>query len=643
MTNAFVSRAAPVAALAVLAAPAAAQDNSPDLPRSTAAADIVVTASRAPRPLAEVGEAVTVIATDEIETRQSNTVVELLRSVPGVTFVRNGGIGTVTGVNIRGAESDQTVALIDGIRINDPAAPGGGFNFGNLLTGNIARIEVVRGSQSVIWGSQAIGGVVNMITRAPTEAFEVNARAEGGWRDTYQAVANVSGRSGPVAASFGGGYFTTDGLSAFNAARGGTERDGYENVGANGKLLIDLSETIGIDLRGFYSRGRADQDGFPAPLFAFADTLEESRTEEFVGYAGVNATFLDGRFRNRIAFTYTDTDRRNIDRSFGAPAVTFDGRGRNERFEYQGIFTPSARFEAVFGAESETQRFATASFGGPVSRARIGLDSIYAQASGAPIGGMRLTAGIRHDDHQAFGGNTSVAANGVYSPNGGATTIRASYGEGFKAPTLFQLRSEFGNLALQPEQSKSYDAGIVQRLVDGRIEIGATWFRRDTRNQIDFISCFQNASTICIDRPFGTYDNIRRTRAQGVEATVAMTPVDALTFRAQYSLIDTENRDTGLRLARRPEQTVSALVDYRWPFGLETGATIAHVGDSFDNPANTVPLDGYVLVDLRASFPVSKALAVYGRVENLLDEAYETVFRYGTAGRAAYVGVRLRI
>jgi vitamin B12 transporter len=637
MFNSHVSWAALTAAL--LAAPAVAQQSSPDLPKTTADLEIVVTANRAPRPITSVGESVTVIATEEIETRQSNTVADLLRTVPGVTFVRSGGMGTVTSVSIRGAETDQTLALIDGVRVNDPSSPGGGFNFGNLLTGNIARIEVVRGSQSVIWGSQAIGGVVNLITRAPTDALALNARAEAGWRDTYQAVGNVSGRMGPVAASLGAGYFTTDGFSAFNEARGGTERDGYENVGANGRVLVDITDAIGLDLRGFYSRGETDLDGFPAPSFALADTRDTEETEQIVGYAGLNASFLDGRFRNRLAFTYTDIDRENLDAS---GASTFAGRGKAERFEYQGIFTASERLEAVFGAESETSRYSTLSFG-TADRASVGIDSLYGQVSLTPLTGLRLTGGVRYDDHETFGGETTFAANGVFSPNSGATTIRASYGEGFKAPTLFQLRSNFGNLALQPEMSKSYDVGIVQRLLNGRMEFGATYFRRDTRNLIDFVSCFQNPSPICIGRPFGTYDNVRRTRATGLEATVAMTPVDALIFRAQYSYVDAENRATGLTLARRPKHSASALIDYRWPFGLETGATLVHVGDSFDNAANTRALDGYVLVDLRASLPVTNRLELYGRVENLFDEAYETVSGYGVAGRAGYVGVRLRL
>ncbi|WP_448582273.1 TonB-dependent receptor, partial [Thermaurantiacus sp.] len=174
---------------------------------------IVVTANRAPTPLASVGQSVSVIDAAELKTFQRVTVVDALRLVPGVTIARNGGIGTVTSVNIRGADSDQTVALIDGVKVNDPSSPGGGFNFGPLLVGNIRRIEVVRGSQSVLWGSQAIGGVIHMITAEPTDTLAANARAEGGWRNSGEVVANVSGRIGPVAASIGGGWFRTDGFS----------------------------------------------------------------------------------------------------------------------------------------------------------------------------------------------------------------------------------------------------------------------------------------------------------------------------------------------------------------------------------------------------------------------------------------------
>jgi vitamin B12 transporter len=602
---------------------------------------IIVTASRSAQPLSKTGQSVTVITADDIKTRQSSAVVDLLRTVPGVTFTRNGGLGTSTSVNIRGADSDQTVTLIDGVKLNDPSSPGSGFNFGNLLTGNISRIEVVRGSQSVLWGSQAIGGVVNIITREPTEDLTFNAQAEYGWRNTGQIVGNVSGKFGPVSASIGAGYLRSDSFSAYNEARGGAERDGYENYGANAKFNIALSDAVSVDLRGWYSNGKVGIDGFPPPTYAFGDTNETARTEELIGYAGLNVALFDGRFHNRFAYAYTDTARENLDLSSATPFQTFDAKGKNSRLEYQGNFDIADGYALTFGAESEKSLYHASSYGGPVSGANARMNSVYGQLSATPITGLTLTAGGRYDDHDTFGGKTTFAANGVYSPNEGKTTIRASYGEGFKTPSLYQLFSDYGNKALKPETSQGWDAGITQRLLNGGIEVGATWFHRDTSNQIAYISCSAPLTGICTNRAGGTYDNIARARAQGLEFSLTLKPVESLTVQANYSWIDATNRANGLKLARRPSQSINASIDYKWAFGLETGATVTHVGNSFDNASNTRRLEGYVLVDLRASYAITKGVSLYGRIENLFDEQYETIFRYGTPRRAAYAGVRL--
>ncbi len=607
-----------------------------------AAQDIVVTANRAARPAETVGQSVTVLDTEIITQRHAVVVSDLLRQTPGVSVVRNGGVGTTTSVSIRGAESDQTVALIDGIKLNDPSAPGGGFNFGTLLIGNIARIEVLRGAQSVLWGSQAIGGVVNLITRQPTETITINARAEGGGDGTGQGFANVSGKAGPVSASFGGGYYTTDGISAYAP---GAERDGSRNYAANGSLGIALSTTVSVDLRGFYTNSRTDFDGFPPPDYTFGDTAEYGEAEQWIGYAGLNAALFDGRLRNRVGYAHTDTDRRNIDPN-GDPSETFRGIGRNDRIEYQGTADITKAVFATFGAEREVSRFSSSSYGGPLTRGRARLFSGYGQLAITPIAGLTATGGVRHDDHNIFGGATTFSGSGVYSPNHGATTLRASYSEGFKAPTLYQLQSEYGNTALSPERSHGWDAGITQKALHGTVAASATYFHRTSRDLITFVSCDGPLTGICTDRPFGTYDNIARTRAQGVELTLLLRPVEPLSVSASYTYLDATDlspgsADFGRKLARRPDQSITVNADYRWTFGLTTGATLTSVGDSFDNASNARRLDGYVLADLRASFPVTRRVEVYGRIENVLDTQYQTIYQYGQPGRVAFGGIRL--
>ena len=606
---------------------------------------IVVTANRTVEPLSRVGQSVTIIDAETIRDRQNTSVSDLLRTVPGVTIARNGGVGTSTSVFIRGAESDQTVALIDGVKLNDPSSPGGGYNFGNLLVGNIARIEVLRGPSSVLWGSQAIGGVVNLITVPPTDQLRINARGEYGYRDTGQFVANFSGKAGPLSASAGGGYFRTDGISAFSEARGGKEQDGYRNYGANVNLNLALSDAISLDARGYYSDGKVGIDGSPPPTFAFGDTREYGTSRSLVGYGGLNVALFDGRLRNRFGYAYTDTRRRNYDPD-GTPTGTFAGDGRNERLEYQGVLDLVSALHATFGAERETSRFTTSSYGGPQTRGRARIDSVYGQLVATPFTGLTLTGGVRHDDHNVFGGATTVAGSGVYSPNGGATTVRATYSEGFKAPTLYQLQSEYGNALLRPERAKGWDAGITQRALNGAIEASATWFQRNSRDLINFVSCARPLSGICIGRPAGTYDNVAKATSQGVELVLTLHPVEALRMQGSYTYLDAENRSPGSvnfgkRLIRRPSQSVNVAIDYRWPLGITTGATLTHVGSSFDTASNSRKVPGYVLADLRAAVQVTRFAELYGRVENVLDERYETIFRYGTPGRAAYVGVRL--
>ena len=589
---------------------------------------IVVTANRTERAISQVGESVTVVEEEEIVNRQPSDVLDVLRTVPGVTFNRNGGIGTNAGVSIRGAESDQTVVLIDGVKLNDPASPGGGFNFGPLLLGNIARVEVVRGSQSVLYGSQAIGGVVNLITREPTEELGMFARAEYGARDTAELTGNVSGRFGPVAASIGASYLHTDGISAFSEARGGAERDGFESLGVNGRIDIALSENLSIDLRGFYADGEVGIDGFPAPDYVFADVDEVSYRNDFVGYAGLNADFLDGRFRNRLGFAYTNIDRRNF--NFDTDTETFDANGENRRYEYQGVFDAAEFVELVFGAEREESDFRSGT-----DEADVWINSVYGQVNLSPVTGLSLTGGVRYDDHETFGDATTFAASGAYTPNSGDTVVRASYGEGFKAPSLYQIYSTYGNPALLPEESESWDVGITHSFLDRRAQIGVTYFERDSTNLIGFVST--------ATPPFGFYDNTELASAKGWEFGLAVRPVDGFDVALNYTNIDAIDETTGNKLARRAEDKADLVVDYRMNNGIGIGATVLVVGDSFDNASNTRQLDGYVVADLRASYGVTEQLEIFGRVENLFDEEYETVYRYGQPGRAVFGGVRFRM
>lgn len=596
--------------------------------------DIVVVASGVDQSAAESGRSVTLIKRDEIEARQTVALSDLLATTAGVTVSRNGPLGGFTGVRIRGAEGEQTLVLIDGVRVNDPSAPGGGYDFGNLLAGSIERVEVLRGPNSVVWGSQAIGGVVNIVTRAPASGLFANGNAEYGSANQVSANGAIGAGNNTIQATATAGYLRTDGVSQ---AAVGTEPDGYRQFNASGRVNVDFTPDFGAEARAYYADSRLDLDGFAPPTYAFGDDAEYSKTKEFYGYAGLHGTI--GPVKNRAGFSIADINRDNFDPAFGT-APSFFGRGRSERYEYQGDARVANQLRLVFGAEHEDSSY----FDG-FGRFKAGVTSVYGEAIATPVDQVTLTAGVRNDDHKAWGSHVTWGASIAVRPAYG-TTIQANFGEGFKSPTLYQLYGDFGTRSLVPETAKSYEIGARQQFLDGKVTLGATWFHRDTVNQIDFISCTGNPAPICVNRPFGTYDNIARTRASGIELEAVAQPIDGLSVRASYTHVDAENRSAGAnlgkQLARRPQDSGSLSADYKLPFGLSLGGTLLVVGPSFDNPSNSIRLDGYTLVGLRAEYPVSERFSLYGRVENVFDETYQTVAGYGTQGRTAYAGIRVK-
>lgn len=625
------------------ALPASAADDSDS---GDSVDSVVVTANRFEQPVSRVGDSVTVVTAQEVRHSQKTAVSDLLAMTPGVTVTRNGGLGGTTQLRIRGADTDQTVVLIDGVKLNDPSQASGGFNFANLIASEYAQIEVLRGPQSTLWGSQAIGGVVNIVTPMPAGPLSASVSAEGGTHNSAFVRAHAEAGDERFAWRVGGDYLSSDGISAFNRDRGGLERDSYRNVGFNVRGIWHITDNASAEVRSTWSDGRTEFDGFPA--FSLVDTPEYGSTEEWVSYVGLNLAAFDGRFQNRVGFAYTDTERENIDPSSSVP-LTFDAVGRNERWEYQGTLQINDQLTGIIGLESERSELSTASpttddpNPTPLSDS-VQMDSAYAQLTATPFAALTVSAGLRYDDHDTFGDNTTARASAAWSVTE-STIVRTSYGEGFKAPTLFQLYSQFGNLDLDPEEAESWDAGIEQRLLNDRLVLSATYFNLDTTNMIDFVSCFGSNTTRCLAQPNGYYDNVQKAQSDGVELGLAAQLSERLLFSANYTSMDVENTargsaNFGRRLPRRPNETANAQLSYEWPLGLTTTVAVQHAGRSFDDAANRNVLDSYTLVDFRASYAVSESLEVFGRIENAFDERYETIRRYGTPGRAFFGGVR---
>jgi len=625
-----------------------AQSGSPDDDLN----EIVVVANRAPEPLIRIGNSVTVLSDAAIKESQLTVVSDLLAQTPGLEVARVGGVGQLTSVFIRGAESDQTVVVIDGVQINDPSAPGGGYNFNNLLTSGLARIEILRGSQSTLYGSQAIGGVVNIITTEPSGPFSGSVTGEGGSHNTGYGTASAGGKDGALLWELTGNWLGTSGIPAFDERYGGTRLCASQIGGGSGRLRYDLTPNLDVDVRAYYTQSRTDFDGYDRKSGNFGDDNEYGKQNQLLGYAGLTWHSADRTLTHRVAYQYTDTETRNYDpnapANYGSPTtLTYYADGRNQREEYQGTWAFVPGYQAIFGAQHErstidsySQEFQPAP---PPVENYATIDSGYAQVQGEVAKGLTLTAGERYDHHDVFGGHSTGQLAAAWALNDNQTLLRASFGQGFKAPSLYQLYSLYGNPALQPEIAESWDAGVEQHLWGGRAMLSATYFERHSRDLIEFYYCTTLAG--CLNPSGGYYANIARAAAHGVEFQGALNPTTKLSLTGNYTLTETEDQSPGptygQELPLRPKNAANASFTYRWSPPLSTAVVVRYAGPSIDDTVNgVVTLGGYVLLDLKVSYALADRLELYVRVENVADKHYETVYLYGTPGRSAYAGLR---
>ncbi len=577
--------------------------------------EITVLASGLRQPVDSTGQAISVVDARELASIQGPDLTRVLERLPSVTLTRNGGLGSFTGVRIRGADSEQTLVLVDGARVADVSSPGSGFDFGTLLNGNIDKVELLRGSNSVIWGSDAIGGVIAVTTKA-TE--DVEASAEYGSYDSFAGTASGGFKAGALSLSMNGGYARSDGFSALAAD---AEKDGFEQWQAGGRAALDIGGGLNAFLDARYVHSEIGID------FSFANDYVQTM-KQASGRAGLH--YGSDALDLTAAFSLADTNR-----AYASPFFGYEYDGRNQLADLRGKWKVAGPVSLLFGASHAWDRYEGTFDARQTARQASGY-LLFDYATDA----VKLAAGLRLDHHSRFGDAWTLGANGSLGLGGG-WRMRASYGEGFKAPTLYQLYGFAGNLALDPERSQSYEAGIEKGDRSERLHFAATVFRRDSRNLIDYDA---NANG-----GWGGYLNVNRTRASGFELEADVRPVEALQLRAAYSWVKSFNRTTGRDLYRRPRHALSLSADVTTPLhGLVIGADTRLVGPGVDDPygdsdlTNDVRLKGHVVLTLRASLPVTEQFDLFGRVENVGNAKYQALAGYNTPGRSAYFGVRAR-
>jgi vitamin B12 transporter len=648
--RARLALAAASAALSAVLGPAFAQSTPQPRETELPSIDITVTANRSPTEIQRTGSAITVVPREQIQASNPGSLVDVLRTVPGLDVTETGGPGASTSVRLRGASSGQTLVLIDGIRVGDPSSASGEFDLTVLSPALIERIEVLRGPQSALYGSDAMGGVINIITKRGVGPVGAFAQVEGGSYGTSAISGGVHGSQGPWSYAAAGSFARSDGFSRYGyrisridpVARAGYDADGYDRYSGYGRFGYDPGTGFRFEAGIMASSTRSDYD---AASGRFPDTPNVSFRRQYQFFGRGSWDTLDGVLTHAITTFFARSERIYREVRYGTsrtPAQTTatlsEFYGQRVGAEYQGDLRMGAAGRLIFGArlERETaETFSETTSPRPIARAST-LDagqttrSLFALWQ-LPIGErLDISLGGRIDDVAGVARFATWRATAAYRITETGTKLRASAGTGGKAPTLFQLYAPiYGNPNLQAETSFGYDAGIDQSILHGRATLSLTAFSNRFSNLIEF-----NSAT-------SSYFNVARAETRGVEAsaTVVLWP-DMVRMRAGWTYLEARDLKTGLTLARRPRNvgTLAFVVNPTPAWSIEPSMT--YVAERFSGSAQTQRLNPYIRFDLRTSYQIDKTWTAYARVENITNVRYEEVFNYGTAGRSVYAGLR---
>jgi vitamin B12 transporter len=605
--------------------------------------NIVVSPTGVPTPEAQVASSVTVVTAQDIEREQRRTVPDVLANVPGLNIVQTGGPGGQTSIFIRGTNSNHTKVLIDGIDVSDPSNPNRSFDFGQLLAADIERIEVLRGPQSGLYGSDAIGGVVSIITKRGQGPAKVTGLVEGGTFKTFNQTASLSGSKENFDYAFNVAHFRAadtpvtppELLPPGRAAIGNF----YDNITGSTKLGLDVSENFRLNYVGRYTEGelRFTGDEFFGGRFVPRAIQSTQNVKQFYTRAEAVVTGFDGRFTNFFGVNYTDSFTTSQTTPTSIPTVN---AGRRTKVDWRGVAALMPGQTLVTGLEHEIESMGTTGV-----KADNGNSGAYAELQSEFAQRFFVVSNIRHDKNERFGEATTYRiAPAVLLPVT-ETKLKASYGTGFKAPTLNQLFVSFpdffffANPNLRPEESTGYDVGFEQPLFNNVVRFGATYFHNDITNLI----------TSGLDpvrgAPNRTNINIGKAETSGVEAFVMVKPVDWLWFRADYTYTDAFDRTTNLQLLRRPRHKASFTAAWMPIDPLTLSATVLHVGEWIDgNRDFSIPrlvAPGFTVVNVAADYRINEYAKVFARIDNLFDERYQDPTGFLRPGFAVYGGVRL--
>ncbi|MFK7746078.1 MAG: TonB-dependent receptor plug domain-containing protein [Roseobacter sp.] len=598
-----------LATTAIFITPVHAQDAAFDLD-----AIIVESSSLTPIEQSRSGANVEVLQGTDAGANDSRVLDRLVR-LPGVNSTNNGGLGALGTIQVRGLPARYVGVRINGIDVSDPSGTQNQFNFGGFTAAGVGRVELLKGSQSALFGSEAIAGVVNVTTFRPSElGFSGQASAEAGSFGTYSGTLSLGQRTeqGYVALSYG--RITSDGISAqsFN-----TEEDSFRQTTLNFSGEHALSDTLSIGGAVFYRNSDTEID-----RSAFSSDATGEIAAKEIG-ARVFATFETGVITHTLSYSRFEVDRRDPD------GATTRFQGDRDTFGYLGSASLTRATTLSFGIDHTKEEIASGTAVGDEDNTSVTAELLY-----SPTERFDLSAALRYDDNSSFGGETTGRLTAVFRPQADLA-VRASVGTGYRAPSLFERFSDFGDPNLQPENSISYELG-VEKTYGGQGFAKATLFYADVDDLIDF----DPASNVC-GSGFGCYNQVPgTTTSKGLEVSGEYVVSGRLSVYGAYTYTDAKT--DGQRLTRTPKHNAVIGLSGQFSDRLSGYLDVRHVADvvpsAFAPAGNKV--GDYTLVGAGFAYDMTDTVQAYIRVENLFDEDYETAGGFNQPGRGVYLGLR---
>lgn len=602
--------------------------------------DVLVTATKYPTEVQNISSSYSIIDKSLIQRSNSSTVLQLLREVPGISIAQQGGLGKLNSLFMRGANANHTLVLIDGVEVNDPSSPSNAFDLSNLQTANIERIEIVRGPQSPLYGSDALAGIINIFTEQGSDVNKISLQTEGGSNSYYKGSGLISGNYSLFNYSLNFARISTEGISAANAKYGNTERDGYTNNSFSSFLSAQLLDNLKFTINYRFTDTSTDLDQGTQ----FGDDPNYTYDiEENIFNAAVNYDLFNNKWKQKLSGSVL----RRISKSLDEPDDNNPGSSTNftnatrTKFEWLNNLTFIPYNVITLGLETELEKanteYISMSEWGPFESVfpsqQMRTNSAFIQNQLILDGGFSAIAGIRFDDNEKFGSHSTYKLGTSFFYDKTNTKLKANYGTGFKAPSLFYLFDPaFGNPDLKPEENTGWDLGFEQYFFGSGFAFGATYFSMKFENMFGFD---QNFVTI----------NINEAETKGIESFITY---QSNNFYANLTYtytdaVDLSNKSES-KLIRRPKDKLTLSLSYNPIEKLNLNTSIRFIGEREDEdfssfPSARVKLDSYTIVDFTVNYKLLWNLKLFGRVENLFDTDYEEVLFYGTPGRSFFAGL----